>query len=86
MIGHIIAANVDHQRLVFDFISDFRRGAMTASVALPSLLTTVQADRLNARHLLALHVYRYLWIKMPACGFRGAGFAIFGGGWQLPLA
>lgn len=20
-----------------------------------------------------------LWIKMPACGFRGAGFAIFGG-------
>lgn len=20
-----------------------------------------------------------LWIKMPACGFRGAGFTIFGG-------
>ncbi len=59
---------------------------MTASVALPSLLTTSAADRLNARHLLGLHVYRYFVVKMPACGFRGAGFAIFGGWLQLPLA
>ncbi len=59
---------------------------MTASVALPSLLTTSAGDRLNARHLLALHVYRYFVDQMPACGFCGAGFAIFGGWLALPLA
>ncbi len=52
---------------------------MTASVALPSLLTTSAGGSPNARHLLALHVYRYFVDQDAACGFCGAGFAIFGG-------
>ena len=53
---------------------------MTASVALPSLLTTSAGRSPKCPAPSGPFMFTgILWIKMPACGFCGAGFAIFGG-------
>jgi hypothetical protein len=76
-IRHVIAANVNHQGFVFHVTEFFRRGATTASVALPSLLTTSTGKSPKCPIPPGLRVYRFYRVEVTTSRLGSRGFSVF---------